>query len=90
MAEQAEGLFIMLTVEQIQAILNAAVNLLAQGRVTMSGNVAGHSFSDQFPMQITKTIRECNWALRTKGVGPPIIKKTMSSFNPYIPGSYFC
>ena len=81
MAEQSEGLFLLLTTEQIQAIQNAAAVLLAQGQVTMSGNIGGHSFSDQFAMPVAKTLRECNYALRLRGFGPPIVKRTVSNFN---------
>lgn len=80
MGYQASGIFRHLAIEQVQAIQARAVELLTEGKVIMSGSVAGQSFSGQLAMPLEQVLAECAYVLDMAG-GRRVIRRTRVDFS---------
>jgi hypothetical protein len=61
-----QGIFLILEIEDIQAIVAKAVELLKQGKVMMEYADSGTSVVKSFPMTIQETLLEARYALMIK------------------------
>lgn len=77
----ARGLFIYLTLAEVQAIKSRAVALLTEGKTIMSAAGEGKSSSKQFTMPIADVLEECNYAIEQLGGGRPVIRRVKRDFS---------
>jgi len=61
-----QGLFLILEIPDIQAIVAKAVELLKQGKTMMEYADSGTSVVKQFPMTVQETLLEARYALMIK------------------------
>lgn len=77
---QSKGIFIGLPAEQINAIREKAVSLMIEGKTTMSGSVAGQSFSKQLALPLDQVLLECRYALELLS-SRPRSRRVLTNFN---------
>lgn len=63
---RATGVFLILEIPDIQAIVATAVTLLKQGKTMMEYSDSGTSVTKQFPMTVTEVLIEARYALQIK------------------------
>ena len=59
----ATGLFVNLTLAEVEAIKAKAVSLITEGKTIMSYGDTGTTVTRQFPMNPKEVLEECNYAL---------------------------
>ncbi|HWL53858.1 MAG TPA: hypothetical protein VNQ90_15570 [Chthoniobacteraceae bacterium] len=77
---QPKGIFVGLTGDQINAIREKAVLLIMEGKTTMSGSVAGQSFSKQLALPLDQILLECNYASELLS-NRPRPRRVLTNFN---------
>lgn len=78
----AKGIFIGLTLAQVQAIQTSAVAQLTDGKTKMSWSIDGISAGYAFPMPIADVLAECAYAINyLSGTSKP--RRTVSDFSGY-------
>jgi hypothetical protein len=63
---RAQGIFLILEIPDIEAIVAQAVTLLKQGKTMMEYQDSGTHVVKQFPMTIQETLLEARYALMVK------------------------